>query len=318
MKNLPPEVAALLQHGAALTSTVAETVGHRELDRLLASGTLRPFPRIGGVLVHPTKDDRWTAYAAVQLRCPGAAASRRLACWLFRAAPFDTPQPAHVEYLSSKRSRLAEVSHTATLPIEDVGFVAGIRVTSPARTLADLGTVCDRDLVERVGEQLLHKSLTTEDQLYATADRLRRRGRRGVAALDQFLKRRGRGTPPTESDLETRFLQASRALGFPEPTYRQYPVARPGLEPLRIDFAWRTAQDLILVEVDGAATHANPDALVADLRRQNALQGLRPVLLRFTAEEIDRQTRYIEVGLAPWLAQRQVQGVEPHFGQPAA
>lgn len=323
MTPLPSEVAALLRHGAVKTTTAIAALGSTELDRLLAAGRLRVLPGAGGgILVHPPEDDRWTAAAAMQLRCPEGAAACRLACWMFQAAPFDTARPAHLDFVSARRSRVARF--TSSLPPCDVGHMADIRVTTPARTLADLGAVCSDDIIERVGERLLCKGLTTEDELRRIAERLKRRGRKGVAALERFLRQRGQGTPATESDLETRFLQASRALGFPEPDHRQYRVTRPqsGREPLRVDFAWRTLEALVLVEVDGAGVHANPDALIADLRRQNQLQvelkRLAPVLLRFTAADVDHQPRYIGDALGPWLPQTQAQGVTPHLGQPAA
>ncbi len=109
---------------------------------------------------------------------------------------------------------------------------------------------------------------------------------RGTQVLRQVLARRAPGTPPTESDAETLFLQLARRTGLPEPR-RQFTVPTPeGV--FRLDFAWPARR--IAVEVDGAATHATPAALRRDLHRQNRLllswmsQGW--ALLRFTWDDV--------------------------------
>jgi very-short-patch-repair endonuclease len=336
MSNLPAEVAALLHHGAASTTSISRTIGRSNLDHLLSAGVLLRSPDAHGAVLYPPEVDRFTPFATILLRCRGGAVACRSACWYYQATPFDTAVPAHIDILATTRSRVPDVRYTSELLPCDVVLFGGLRVTSPPRTLADLGSIADDDIVERAVERMLYRGTVTEAELWDTADRLKQHGRKGPAALLRILRRRGAGTPPTESDLETRFLQASRALGFPEPTHRQYPIRRWGRDPLRSDFAWRTRQTLVLVEVDGAAIHANPDALVADLRRQNDVQtelrDTRFVMLRFTAEEVDRQPRHIANALSPWLPRAplagatqartgghgQVHGVAPHFGHPAA
>lgn len=297
MDHLPREVAALLRHGAASTTDIKAVIGERGYDHLITYGLLARRP--GHVAVDVRQVDRWTPLVEVEIRCPGAVASGRLAAWLYRAPPFDSRTPPHLDHLSRRATRVPGVRVTKDLAPCDVTDVGGVAVTTAARTLADLGNVVDDDTLERVGESLLHRRLTTEAELAATALRLRRRGRASVAALQRFMKRRRLGTPPTESDLETRFLQVARRLGFPEPTWRQFRVGREHGGPLRVDFVWRRGCTLVFVEVDGAGAHANPQALMEDLRRQNVLQRSRPVLLRFSADDIDRHPHNIlrELGL---------------------
>jgi very-short-patch-repair endonuclease len=183
----------------------------------------------------------------------------------------------------------------------DVVSIASLWFTSPARTLADLGDFTDPEAVERAVESVLRTKLAGEAEIWAVARRLRRPGRHGPAVLGHILERRGRGTPPTESDLETRALQLIRRLGFPEPTWRQYPVERPGRAPFRVDFVWDTGRYLVFVEIDGDGTHTNPDALTSDLARQNYLHRSRPTLLRFSRHHVDFEPAHIATELGQHL-----------------
>lgn len=294
MQHLPREVAALLRAGVATTTDVKRITGERTYRKLIGSGVLVRRP--GHVIVHEPSRNRFTPLVEVQLRWSRVVAAGRLACWVHRAPPYDGHTSQHLDFASPTFTPLAGARHLSDLEPTDVTEVACLRVTTPERTLADLGHLVDDDTVERVGEHLLFHRLTTETALARMAGRLRRPGRSGVAALDRFLRRR-RGQPPCESDLEVRFLQRARALGFPEPTWRQLRIGGPGHAPLRVDFAWRLRRSLVLVEVDGAGTHANPQALIDDLRRQNVLSRSRHTLLRFTAYDIDVQPRHIEYEL---------------------
>lgn len=161
----------------------------------------------------------------------------------------------------------------------DVGSLAGMAVTSPARTLVDLGTTSGEDLVERALECGLRRRLLSVADARAAAfvD-----GRRGAARLRAVLLRRPDGAPATESDAETLFLQVARRCGLPEPR-RQVPSLLGGAR-LRMDFAWPASR--LAVEIDGAATHAGADALGRDLRRQNRLVVAGWLVLRFTWSDV--------------------------------
>jgi very-short-patch-repair endonuclease len=160
----------------------------------------------------------------------------------------------------------------------------GMPVTSATRTLVDLGQVCDVGTIERATEAALRKRHVTVAQLLAALDLVPHQP--GTGALRRLLGTRPAGTPPTESDAETLFLQVVRLAGLPEPV-RQYVVPTAELNA-RIDFAW--PRQRLGVEIDGAATHGSPDALARDLRRQNRLLlTLVPtgwIMLRFTWQDL--------------------------------
>jgi hypothetical protein len=154
--------------------------------------------------------------------------------------------------------------------------------------------VAAESLVERAMESLLRRDETSIVQLEHTVDRLRRRGRRGPAVLDRILDRRPSGTPATESDPETIFLQAVRHPLHPDPV-RQRPIVVGGTTVHRIDFVydWPWLPAEVWVEVDGVLTHEGAAALTNDLHRQNRLMRSRPVLLRFTSPDVYRRPAYL-------------------------
>lgn len=310
MTALPPCLAALMLHGVAKAAHVRRTVGRRTFGELVASGTLRSRP--GRLVICPFFVDDWTPIAEVQLRCPTAVASHRLALWIHQIAPEHGRSPRHFEYLATRRSRIGEVRETTSLPPGDVMVVAGIRVTTPARTLADVATTAGEDALEVAGEAMLFARMVSEAQLVRAAQRLRAKGRRGVPELRRFLRRRGAGTPPCESPAEVRFLQLLRRLGFPQPTSRRYQVVRPGRRPYRVDFMWQLRRHQLFVEIDGIWTHANPDAIRGDLRRQNYIGRTRPALARFLPDEVDHFPQIVEAELGVHLRRRR------RWRQPAA
>ena len=158
--------------------------------------------------------------------------------------------------------------------------VEGLPVTSPVRTLVDIGQVVEAETLERALESALRKRLATMDELLSALDAAARL--RGTSALRSLLTGRPPGLPPTESDAETLFVQLARRAGFPAPL-RQFTI--PTAEGnFRVDFAWPVMR--IAIEIDGAAVHASAGALARDLRRQNAIvlafASAGWVLLRFS------------------------------------
>jgi hypothetical protein len=114
-----------------------------ELARLAADGVLRRV--IADAYVRADVDDDVTLHAAalarvlpsgLEERAPVAA--RETACWLFTGGPppddLDVYVPAH---RSRRRFRGLRV-HEGRLDLRDVETIGPVRVTSPARTAADL------------------------------------------------------------------------------------------------------------------------------------------------------------------------------------
>lgn len=165
----------------------------------------------------------------------------------------------------------------------DVTRKDGIPVTTVIRTLADLGSVVDRDRVEVALDHALRKRMTSTDQLLTHLERLGGKGRRGAGVLRAVLTERTQF--PTESVAERRFLglvKRSRVL-LPE---SQFVVTIEG-GGYRLDFVWRSC--LIVVEVEGYDAHSGRLAWERDLARRNELTRRGWRVLHVTWWEMERR-----------------------------
>jgi very-short-patch-repair endonuclease len=232
----------------------------------------------GPAFASPTVEaDLWAAVLAAGTR---ATAWRRSAAWWWGLDGVG-PAPAEVAVGPSGRRARTGVTRVNELSGDDRTVLRGLPVTVVGRTLADLGSACPADVVERALECALRRRLVT---LVEVEQRSSRSVPARSVVLREVLRRRPEGAPPTESDAETRFLQLVRRAGWPDPV-RQLPLVCRGRR-FRLDAAWPRRR--LAVEVDGAATHATADALGRDLRRQNALVLDGWTVLRFTWEDIVR------------------------------
>ncbi|MEO6857264.1 MAG: DUF559 domain-containing protein [Solirubrobacteraceae bacterium] len=156
-----------------------------------------------------------------------------------------------------------QVHRSTTLTPADVTVKDGIRVTTVARTLADLADVLPDRAVERALEQAVSMEILDGRAL---DDQLARHPR---APCLRRLTKRGPIAAPTESDLEELFLAVCRRAGLPEPQRQHYIDPGDGAPMIRADFAW-PAQRLI-VETDSARHHGSARAFHGDRRRDQRL-----------------------------------------------
>jgi very-short-patch-repair endonuclease len=218
-------------------------------------------------------------WLAVLVAGPAAMVWRRSAAWWWGLDGVDIGAPEITG--RPDRSRGLPVTRVTSLGPADRTVHRGLPVTSAGRTLVDLGTALGADEVERALESALRSRLVSVADMEG---RCRGPVRGGALVLREVLRRRPGAAPPTESDAETRFIQLVRRAGFPAPV-RQMAVMCHGRR-FRLDAAWPAER--LAVEIDGAATHANAEALGRDLRRQNALVLEGWTVLRFTWEDVVR------------------------------
>jgi hypothetical protein len=165
----------------------------------------------------------------------------------------------------------------------DAMEIDGIPVTTPERTLLDLGAVCHPSVVEMALDAAEKRELVTLDSVRATVTRLGRSGRNGVGTLREPLDARSPDRKPPESEIETLLLQVVRRLGFPEPV-TQYEIRRAGRFVARVDAAypqWRVA-----IEYDSYEYHAGRKARAKDNDRRNKIIGAGWVPVVATAEDL--------------------------------
>jgi hypothetical protein len=160
------------------------------------------------------------------------------------------------------------VHETKALTSIDLTVVAGIVTTTPARTLFDLGAVFGLKMVELALENALRRGLATEAELAVIVKRLSRSGRPGGPKLRQLLEAREPGRRSTESEMETRLLQAIRSHGLPEPTV-QHEVWQGGCFVARVDVAY--PDERIAIEYDSDEFHSGRSATRRDRSRRHRL-----------------------------------------------
>ena len=149
------------------------------------------------------------------------------------------------------------------LPAERIVTVAGLPCTDGLQTMIDLADSLDDLVWEQALESALRKRLTS-------VEALKGRGNRRV------LQRRPANAPPTESLLETLFVQLARPI-LPDPV-RQLRVG----DVARVDVAWPELG--LFVELDGQHHLGQP---VYDARRETAVVAATGWLCgRFTWTEV--------------------------------
>jgi hypothetical protein len=160
------------------------------------------------------------------------------------------------------------VHETKALDPVDLAVVNGIVVTTPARTLFDLGGVLRSGLVEIAFENALRRGLTTTGDLAALLRRVSRSGRPGGPMLRQLIDKRDERRRPTESEMETRLLQALRAHGLPDPVV-QYEVWQGSAFIARVDAAYPPSR--LAIEYDSDEFHTGRAATARDRDRRHRL-----------------------------------------------
>ncbi|MEV0447783.1 hypothetical protein [Streptomyces sp. NPDC050600] len=265
-----------------------------------------------GAWAVPGKEVDWRVRAgAVQLLRPDLVCSHHTAAALHRIElltagpqPGQPPTPLHFTTRGSGSSPgWIRVHRTSALTDRDCSVRRGLRVTSPARTVADLiraaatreaaVVVADSALSRRFVAGLRRDPLVDREQLAAELASPHRPGG------PQARRRLPLAHPGSGSPAETVARLRMRDAGL-------HPEIQPTLHtptghPLHPDFYFRAAG--LAVEIEGFAFHGTRQAHERDIHRFNTLQTCPSIhrVLRFTAREVfthpDRMTRTIREAL---------------------
>ncbi|MEU6677964.1 hypothetical protein [Streptomyces sp. NPDC046925] len=239
-----------------------------------------------GTWVEPERElDLPMRLRAGQLAMPGLVASHRAAAVLWRIEVLRE----ELEFTDpcGKRRRAGARTHWLRLPPEDVTTTRGLRVTTVARTLADLlrGGPREEALVavdsaltwRRVGRVRRGPLI----EVGAVAAALEADGMPGATRGRRWL---GLADPLAGSPAETVARLRMRDAGL-RPC-AQVELLTPSGRGCRPDFFFR--EEGVVVEIEGYAYHGSREAHRRDLARYNDLAscpGVR-VVLRFGAEDI--------------------------------
>ena len=200
-------------------------------------------------------------YLAAVLACgEGALLSHRSAADLWDLRKSDSRR-VEVTVGGGRHGRRPGIQthRTRYLPKEHIAACDGIPCTASARTLVDLAGVVSASQLQRA----LERSLTLDLFDGTAIAKALRPGRRGTGTLRRLLTQLNQ-PPPTRNELERRFLDIARSVHLPDPQIN-VPIGS-----YVVDSYWPDAG--VVVETDGAETHANPFAFQRDRRRDLDLE----------------------------------------------
>lgn len=259
-------------------------VSRKVLRTRVASARLDvPQPKVFRATGSPRTWEQKVLAACLSLG-PDTVASHRSAAALWELdVPKDVAEVAMPRGKAQYRTGVV-VHRTSDLLRKDVTIRSGVPVTKPARTLVDLGAVVPRWQVDAAIDVALARRLVTLEGLWWMLARVARCGRSGAGVLRACLDWRF-GVP--DSVLEGLFLRLVRDFDLPKPEV-QFEVVVDG-KRRRIDAAY--PDRMLAIELDGAQKRMSPDALQADLERQNALVDNDWTFLRFTFSDLTVKRR---------------------------
>ncbi len=267
-----------------LTAAQLTTAGYSE--RMVATRVRDgQFIRRGkGVLQLAGVETSWEQdLMAAVLGCqPTATASHRAAARLWGMRAVDPEVEVSIRFPRDCRVEGVIVHRSRDLEPDDISTVDGIPVTTPERTICDLGLTFPEHEVARILRHAIAAGLVDRRELWAMRTRTSKQGRNGTGVLERVLSAIPRGAEQTESGLEVLFLSLCDRFNVPAPVL-QLPVRVQGRN-FRLDFAWPSRR--VFVEVDGAKFHSTFRQIADDGKRQNllVLAGWTP--LRFTYSDL--------------------------------
>jgi hypothetical protein len=229
------------------------------------------------------RDDPRIKAAAAARACRGSVVSHRSAA-LFHELPLLRPAPSRPDLTISPRATgdvAGALLHRATLRADDVVDIGGVPVTSMPRTLIDLGRSMPTPAAVVAIDAAAHRGLVDATTLERAAHNCRNwpgicRAKRALAAAD------GR----SESPLETVSRLIIAWLGLPTPGL-QVPVHDDlGMFVGRPDFYWDGPG--VAGEADGQNKYDSRTALVEEKRRQERLEALGLIVVRWDWNEVTR------------------------------
>jgi hypothetical protein len=247
-----------------------------------------------------TKEQR--LLAAVWAAGGIAAASHRSAAALWKLG-VDWPDCPEICVQPNRRLTLRSVIvHRSDALVPDlISVVQNIATTHPLLTLVQLGGVAGPTVVARAVERGLIQRLFTIDGLRTMLDNVGRPGRDGSGVLRLVLAERALGDDRPDGDLEPLMAKIFDRYGLPRAVF-QHKIYEEGVFVARPDFSY--PELLIAIEVDGWSVHGTPEATTLDFERQNAIEQLGWLVLRFTWYDVTRRPRYVADHIASALRRK--------------
>ncbi len=266
------------RHGVVTTADLLQAgFSEAAVRRLVAKGWLRRLHR-GVYLVGALESALTKPAAALAAYGPRAIVSHRTAATIWDLLPPRPADPIHITLLNANRRsrRGVTVHHAQAL---DLRKRHGLRLTSPAQTLADLPP----DELDRAYNEALVLGLVTHHQVRALATR--------SGALRAIVED---NPGMTRSRMERELRALIQRAGLPDP---QTNVRLHGHE---VDMYWPDQR--LVVEFDGWSTHSSRTAFESDRLKDAALQLAGERVLRVTGRQLRRSPEALVARFATGLA----------------
>lgn len=230
-------------------------------------------------------------------RHPGSFEDRVMAACLHQSTPVASAlTAAHLWGLWQEPERLevsiryprkatvgtAAVHRSRDLTATDRTTLDGLPVTTPARTLVDLGRVLPPLQVERVLDHAVATGLTSRQRVLQLRIRVGARGRNGAGVMGALLDQLPACAEQADSGPEVAVLRLIERHSLPTPELQTW--VRAGGRRFRIDLAY--PDHLVAIEYDGAEFHGSQEQKTADTRRQEALEARGWTFVRITADDL--------------------------------
>lgn len=275
---------ARAQHGVVARGQLlalgfsAKAIRHR-----VATGRL--FPLWAGVYGVGHRDlDRKGRWMAAILACGESAVLSHRSAAALHGIGEERDRVVEVSLRrSGRRTRPGiKVRRRPSLLSQDVGFVAGIPVTSPVRTMIDLATEQGpRTLLRTINEADSREVICADDlreelDLYA--------GQPGVRALRTLLDRDT--FVLSDEELERLFLPLARSVGL------SLPLVKEMVNGFEVDFYWPDLK--LVIETDGLRYHRTASAQARDALRDQAHTAAGCARLRFTHWQVKYDRAHVK------------------------
>jgi very-short-patch-repair endonuclease len=221
----------------------------------------------------------------------GSVISHRSAASIWRVAGFE-PGLVELTVPRHRRRAIPGIVHRNVLFEADVTIHEGIPITTPARTLIDLASVCPTHQVEEALDDVLRRKMISIPRIrWRLAEIEGDGGRPGVSLLRSLIDARAEGIV-SQSVLETRLLRVMVRAGLPKPV-SQYRIRDGGEQVAIVDFAFPTEK--VAVEADGYRWHSGRIKWQADLKRRNRISSLGWCVIHATWDDLmDRPDQVID------------------------
>lgn len=292
------EIVALgnRQHGVISRRQLLNLgLGVRTIGRRLEMGRLHRLHREVYAVGDPRVNARGRWMAAVLACGDGALLSHRSAAGLWRLMP---PARDTVDVTAaSGRKRAGITVHECGIYEDDRSELAGIPVTSVARTIFDLAEATDEEKFRHAAEEADRLKLLRLPELEAVCARCP--GRRAQRPVRRLIEE-ARAPEMTRSPLEDRVLSICREYDLPTPATNVNVLGH------EVDAFW--PGEGLIVEADSVAFHSHRAAFERDRERDAARQVEGYSVIRLTHRRLEREPAKVADELRRLLASRKGSG----------